>query len=64
VDNMVRRIVIATDSRRSDDLVIVARTYARGMDGFDTAIERAQAYADAGADIVFVEALRSREETP
>src|SRR5690606_17533967 len=44
------------------DLLIMARTDARAIDGFDAAVERAQRYAEAGADILFVEALENAEE--
>jgi 2-methylisocitrate lyase-like PEP mutase family enzyme len=42
--------------------LIIARTDARQPDGFEGALKRGQAYADAGADIVFIEALESEEE--
>jgi 2-methylisocitrate lyase-like PEP mutase family enzyme len=61
-EDMVRKLAIALDSRRDDDLVIIARTDARNVEGLDAAIERAQAYAAVGADLIFVEAPRSREE--
>lgn len=60
--DMVAKVSIAVDSRRDPDLVVVARTDAIGVEGFDAAVERANAYADAGADVVFVEAPRSLEE--
>jgi len=59
---MVSKIAMAVDSRRSDDLVIIARTDARSVSGFDEAVQRAQEFAAAGADVVFVEALRSESE--
>lgn len=52
----------ALDARDDPDLVLVARTDARGPLGLDAAIERANAYADAGADVIFVEAPRSMDE--
>ncbi|HLI02226.1 MAG TPA: isocitrate lyase/phosphoenolpyruvate mutase family protein [Acidimicrobiales bacterium] len=61
-EDMVRKLAIALDSRRDNDLVIIARTDARSVEGLDAAIERAQAYAAVGADVIFVEAPRSREE--
>ncbi len=59
---MVGKIKAAVDARRSEDFLIMARTDARAIDGFDAAVERAQQYADAGADILFVEALESADE--
>lgn len=61
-DEMVGKIKAAVDARRSEDFLIMARTDARAIDGFDAAVERAQRYAEAGADILFVEALESAEE--
>jgi methylisocitrate lyase len=57
---MVAKIAAATDAR--DDAVIIARTDARSVEGFDRAVERSQAYVEAGAEVVFVEAPRSRDE--
>jgi 2-methylisocitrate lyase-like PEP mutase family enzyme len=59
---MVSKIESAVAARRSADTLIVARTDARAADGFDAAIARAAAYAEAGADILFVEALTSHAE--
>ena len=59
---MVEKIKAAADGRRHAKTLIVARTDARAVDGFDAAIERAQHYVEAGADILFVEALTSAEE--
>jgi 2-methylisocitrate lyase-like PEP mutase family enzyme len=53
---MVAKIKAAVDARTDQDLQIVARTDARAIEGLDAAIARAQAYADAGADVTFVEA--------
>jgi 2-methylisocitrate lyase-like PEP mutase family enzyme len=58
----VRRIEVALDARRSDDFLIVARTDARTSHGLAAAIERGRAFAQAGADIVFVEAPESEAE--
>ncbi|GAB3970993.1 hypothetical protein GCM10029978_045350 [Actinoallomurus acanthiterrae] len=52
----------ALDARTDDDLVIIARTDARGPLGLDAAIERANHYAEAGADMIFVEAPESLAE--
>lgn len=56
-DEMVRRLGAAVAARRDRDFVICARTDAAGIEGIDAAIERAKAYADAGADLIFTEAL-------
>jgi 2-methylisocitrate lyase-like PEP mutase family enzyme len=62
MDDMVRKIEVAVDSRSSDDFLIIARTDARTGLGLDEAIRRGQAYAKAGADIVFVESPESHDE--
>ena len=59
---MVAKIAAAVDVRRDHDFVIIARTDARAVEGLDAAIERACAYAAAGADVLFVEAPRSAGE--
>ncbi len=61
-DLMVRRITAAVRERSDDAFVICARTDAAGIEGIDEAIERAKAYADAGADMIFTEALYSEED--
>jgi 2-methylisocitrate lyase-like PEP mutase family enzyme len=61
-DEMVQKIRAAVDARVDADLVIVARTDAIAVNGFDDAIERAQAFIDAGADMTFVEAPRTAEQ--
>ena len=60
--DMVRKIEVAVDSRRSDDFLIIARTDSRTSLGLDEAIRRGQAFAKAGADIVFVESPESEDE--
>jgi len=60
--DMVEKVKVACDARQSAETLIIARTDARQTDGFDGALERVEAYADAGADIVFVEALESEQE--
>lgn len=59
---MVGKIHAATDARMDDDLLIVARTDALGVNGFEDALERAQAYREAGADALFIEAPRTVEQ--
>ncbi|MGX1738365.1 methylisocitrate lyase [Corynebacterium flavescens] len=62
VDLMVRRITAAANERRDENFIICARTDAAGVNGIDDAIERAKAYADAGADLIFTEALYRPED--
>ncbi|PXX54797.1 methylisocitrate lyase [Nocardia tenerifensis] len=57
-EEMMRRLRAAVTARRDPNFVICARTDAAGIEGIDAAIERAEAYAQAGADLVFTEALR------
>jgi len=59
VAEMVKKIIIA---RESSQLVVIARTDARGVEGLDSAIERARAYIKAGAEVIFPEALESKDE--
>ncbi|MEM7644213.1 MAG: isocitrate lyase/phosphoenolpyruvate mutase family protein [Pseudomonadota bacterium] len=59
---MVGKIAAMADARASDETLIVARTDAIAVDGFDAATDRAEAYLEAGADILFVEAPQSREQ--
>jgi 2-methylisocitrate lyase-like PEP mutase family enzyme len=59
---MAGKIRAACDARRSDDTLIIARTDAVAVEGMDAALERAERYADAGADVLFVEPLRSRAD--
>jgi 2-methylisocitrate lyase-like PEP mutase family enzyme len=59
---MAGKIRAALDARASSDTLIVARTDAVAVEGIEPALERAEAYLDAGADVLFVEALRSPEQ--
>jgi 2-methylisocitrate lyase-like PEP mutase family enzyme len=61
-DEMVTKIRVAIDSRRSAATLIIARTDARTALGLDEAIRRAQAYKKAGADVIFAEAPESEDE--
>lgn len=61
-NEMVQKIKAAVDARRDPDLMILARTDARAIEGMERAIARANAYREAGADILFVEAPASAEE--
>lgn len=59
---MLSKIKAAADARRDPDFLIIGRTDARAVEGFDAAIERAQRFAEAGADILFVEAIVDEDE--
>ena len=59
---MLAKLAAVLDARRDPATVVVARTDAIAVDGFEAAIDRANAYAEAGADLVFVEAPRTREQ--
>ncbi len=59
---MVGKVKAALDARRDPNMLIIARTDAIAVEGFERAIERAQLYAEAGADILFVEAPPSQDE--
>ena len=61
-DEAVGKIKAAVDARRDADLVIMARTDAAATQGFEAAVERAQRFAEAGADILFVEAVTQADE--
>lgn len=59
---MCGKLRAALDARRSRDTIIIARTDAIAVEGFDRAIERAIAYREVGADMLFVEAPKARED--
>ena len=59
---MVDRVKSAVDARRDTAFVIMARTDAAAVEGIDSAIERAQAYVEAGADMIFPEAMTSLDD--
>ncbi len=61
-EEFVQKIKAAVDTRRDNDFIIIARTDARTIHGFDEAIRRANLYAEAGADVIFVESPLSVEE--
>ncbi|NMO01103.1 methylisocitrate lyase [Gordonia sp. TBRC 11910] len=60
--DMIKRLRAAVAARRDENFVICARTDARAIEGLDAAIDRAKAYADAGADLIFTEALTDLAE--
>ncbi len=59
---MVGKIKAAVDTRRDEDMIIIARTDARAVEGFESAIDRMHAYIEAGADVAFIEAPQTVEE--
>src|SRR5438552_3715842 len=59
---MIKRIKTAVAARRDANFMIIARTDARGVEGFEGSVKRAAAYMEAGADAIFPEALQSAEE--
>ena len=59
---MVGKIKAALDARQDDNTLIIARTDARAVDGFEAALARGLAFKEAGADILFIEAPQSLEE--
>ncbi|MBS0450595.1 MAG: isocitrate lyase/PEP mutase family protein [Proteobacteria bacterium] len=61
-EEAVSKIKAAVDARQDADLMIMARTDAAAVHGFEAAIERAHKFAEAGADILFVEAVTTEEE--
>lgn len=61
-EEMVARVKAAVDARVDDDFVVIARTDARSGEGIEAAIARAQAYGEAGADVLFVESPESEAE--
>lgn len=61
-EEMVDRIKAAVDARRDPDFVIMARTDAIAVEGLEAALERARAYVEAGADMVFAEAVTRLED--
>jgi len=61
-DDMARKIMAAADARRDANFVLFARTDSRATEGLASAIDRARAYVDAGADAIFPEALENEKE--
>lgn len=61
-EEMADRIKAAVDGRRDDDFVVMARTDAHAVEGQSAAIDRAAAYVEAGADMIFAEALTTLDE--
>ncbi len=61
-EDMCMHIKAACDARRDDDFVVIARTDAITVEGFQAGLGRAAAYAEAGADVLFVEAMTSEDQ--
>lgn len=61
-EEMVRKIRIAAEAKRDPNFILIARTDSRASEGLDKAIDRAKAYVDAGADMVFPEAMMDEKE--
>jgi 2,3-dimethylmalate lyase len=61
-EEMINKLKAAVDTRVDGDLIIIARTDARAVFGIEEAIDRAHAYVEAGADVIFVEAPETEEE--
>ncbi|MGO1765795.1 carboxyvinyl-carboxyphosphonate phosphorylmutase [Advenella sp. S44] len=62
VSEMCGKLKAALDARHSEDTLILARTDAVAVEGLDAALERAEAYLECGADVLFIEAVRSEEQ--
>jgi len=62
VPDMVKKIKAAAEAKTDPDFLLIARTDAKGSEGIDKAIDRAKAYVDAGADMIFPEALQDEKE--
>jgi methylisocitrate lyase len=61
-EEMVAKIRAAASAKRDPGFVLIARTDARGVEGFEAAVDRAKAYLDAGADAIFPEAMETEAE--
>ena len=62
MEDMVPKVKAACDARRNEDFVIIARTDALAVNGWDDVIQRARAYREAGADILFVDGIKTLED--
>lgn len=62
IEDMQAKIAAALTARQNPDFLIIARVDARSVNGFEDAVTRAKAYVEAGADMIFPEALQSEEE--
>jgi len=59
---MIQRVKAAAEAKRDPNFVLIARSDARAVEGLDKAIDRMKAYVDAGADMIFPEAMKSEKE--
>jgi len=62
VETMVQRVKAAADAKRDPNFILIARSDARAVEGLDKAIDRMKAYVDAGADMIFPEAMKDEKE--
>ena len=62
LDKMVKKIKVAANSKKDKNFLIIARTDANSVEGIDKTIKRIKAYEDAGADIIFPEAMKDEKE--
>ena len=62
LDKMAKKIKIASESKKDENFLIIARTDANSVEGLNKTIERIKAYEDAGADIIFPEAMKDEKE--
>ena len=58
----MKKIQVACEARQNPETLIIARTDAKDPEGYESAIARGQAYSEAGADVIFIEALHTEEE--
>jgi methylisocitrate lyase len=61
-EEMCKKVKAAADAKRDQNFLIIARTDARASEGLDAAIDRAKAYVDAGAEMIFPEAMKDESE--
>src|ERR1700688_3174318 len=62
MEEMVPKVRAACDARRDRNLVIIARTDALAVNGWDDVVRRARAYRDAGADLLFVDGIKTLDD--
>jgi methylisocitrate lyase len=62
VEEFCEKVAAASEAKRYDDFLLIARTDARSVEGYDAAVKRAHRYLEAGADAIFPEAMQSEEE--
>ena len=62
VEMMAKRVKAAADAKRDPNFILIARSDARAVEGLDKAIDRMKAYVDAGADMIFPEAMKDEKE--